>query len=342
MVQSALDPTRYRLLVQEDGPVEWLGVWSFALAAVLLAIQAQRTTTAGWRERAVLVALAAFCLFAAGEEISWGERLLSFQPPEVFLRSNTQQESNLHNLIEPLLASRWQIFGLACVYGLLAPVAARLRWIPRYLAPEPQLIPAMAGVALLELSYPTTLTGEVAEALLALSFAHDAMMRWAGEPVRAARLQLATVAGCVALGWATPPLLDATVFRPDPARLERAAAELAELGGHLERGGAEARLFGRRRVHKRVYTAVEAGYLAHPHSRGDSRVVGEEELRAHYLLDPWQQPYWLLFEVRTRSIGVALLYSFGPNRRRDTAVGQAPESEVMAGDDLAVRVVVHR
>jgi hypothetical protein len=137
---------------------EWLTGWCFLLAASLFVLQARRSRET-WRERAALALLGAFCVFAAGEEISWGERLFAFQPPEMFLRQNTQQESNLHNLVEPLLASRWQIFGLACAYGLLAPLGVRQRWLPRYLAPGPQVIPAMAAVALLELSYPATLSG---------------------------------------------------------------------------------------------------------------------------------------------------------------------------------------
>ena len=48
----------------------------------------------------LLAGLGLFCWFVAGEEISWGQRLLAFQPPEFFLRENFQQELNLHNLLQ--------------------------------------------------------------------------------------------------------------------------------------------------------------------------------------------------------------------------------------------------
>ncbi len=37
-------------------------------------------------------------LLAFGEEISWGQRLLGYNAPEVFLHHNVQQEVNIHNL----------------------------------------------------------------------------------------------------------------------------------------------------------------------------------------------------------------------------------------------------
>ena len=37
-------------------------------------------------------------LFGAGEEISWGQRILGFQTPEPLSQVNRQEEFNLHNL----------------------------------------------------------------------------------------------------------------------------------------------------------------------------------------------------------------------------------------------------
>jgi hypothetical protein len=84
------------------------------------------------------------------------------------------------------------------------------------------------------------------------------------------------------------------------------------------------------RVHKSLNTAVERHYVELP---------GEE----HYL-DPWNQPYWLLFG-RLGDDGLVLVYSFGPNRKRDTDVLElisleAPPREILSGDDLAIGMVI--
>jgi len=48
----------------------------------------------------ITLALAAFfSFFVAGEEISWGQRVLDVESPEFFLDNNAQQETNLHNLV---------------------------------------------------------------------------------------------------------------------------------------------------------------------------------------------------------------------------------------------------
>ena len=57
--------------------------------------------------------------------------------------------------------------------------------------------------------------------------------------------------------------------------------------------------------------------------------------RRGYFLDPWNNPYWLLYE---RSRDRIVVYSFGANRRRDTNVRQPGDTFQPGGDDLAVTV----
>ncbi len=42
--------------------------------------------------------LTLFCLFGAGEEISWGQRIFGFDSPKFFIDNNAQQEFGFHNL----------------------------------------------------------------------------------------------------------------------------------------------------------------------------------------------------------------------------------------------------
>jgi len=65
-------PDHYQMLMQEDRPVEWTTVWLFLAAGVI----GLRNSIRHRRIFDGLVAL--FCLFIAGEEISWGQRLLGF------------------------------------------------------------------------------------------------------------------------------------------------------------------------------------------------------------------------------------------------------------------------
>ena len=46
----------------------------------------------------VYLGMALIFFFGAGEEISWGQRILGFQTPESLSQVNKQEEFNLHNL----------------------------------------------------------------------------------------------------------------------------------------------------------------------------------------------------------------------------------------------------
>lgn len=350
-------PARYKLLAQEDGPIEWLTVMAFSAAAFMFARRAAApvdtspvagSAAEGEGEdvgsserrseqqvaRLLCIGLALLCVFVAGEEISWGQRLLGYQPPELFLARNAQQESNLHNLLKDLFDSRWQVFMLALAYGVLMPAAAWLRWLPASWAPPVAVMPAAALVVLLELLYPIELTGEVAEAVLGACFLHAAFASAAPRSDRAARRTLIALLVCTLAGALTPGLLDRLLYRAEPAELAAAHDELASLAAQLQSGGLTARARRRSRIHKRVYTAIRARYLSAP-------PTAPAALRRSYHLDPWQQPYWLLIEPGPDESSAVLLYSFGPNRRRDTVIEHVPQdARSLAGDDLGVALRV--
>jgi hypothetical protein len=52
-----------------------------------------------WWFLAVTLTLGVLLLLAAGEEISWGQRILGLKSSEYFLKNNAQGETNLHNLV---------------------------------------------------------------------------------------------------------------------------------------------------------------------------------------------------------------------------------------------------
>ena len=88
-------------LVIEDGLVEWLTVFGLlACAGLAIArfIAAKKSSRPATYLAGLLFATAIF-LFGAGEEISWGQRIFQIESPEFFVNSNSQQETNLHNLV---------------------------------------------------------------------------------------------------------------------------------------------------------------------------------------------------------------------------------------------------
>jgi hypothetical protein len=121
------------------------------------------------------------------------------------------------------------------------------------------------------------------------------------------------------------------LFGSDEEGSARARVELAALAVDLQVPGVvQPRLHGKN-VHRRMFTSVQAGYLAFP---ARSAFLDDDTPRKAYFLDPWNNPYWLFHDKKT---GRTTLYSFGPNRMRDTRVKKTGEP---AGDDVMVTLML--
>jgi hypothetical protein len=117
-----------------------------------------------------------------------------------------------------------------------------------------------------------------------------------------------------------------------------ARTELAQLARDVE-AGIQPKLDTRRSIHKRVYTAARDGYLqierGHFLESQASRVDPQQRGRADrkgYFLDPWNNPYWI---YSSRGSGRVIVYSFGPNRQRDS---EMTPKLIEGGDDVVVMV----
>jgi hypothetical protein len=296
----------YEALTQEDGVLEWATFVSFLAGSVLFLFVALQRRAERW-PTLFFAGLSAFCFFVAGEEISWGQRLLAFQPPEIFLEHNYQQEANLHNLLKNILDTRWIVLAVALVYGVIWPVIARrLQGVLQSLAPSPALIPGFGAVVLLEAFYPFDLAGEIAELALGLCFFAEAIERHA----RFSAGWIPALQGaCFAAAFAIVPITDHVMYGDDEVAAAKTRAELERLAEAVqERDVVRKKIFKKRRVHKRVYTAVRAGYL---------RFGADASSEWGYFLDAWNQPLWIETRRLDRDRVGAVLYSFGPNRRRD-------------------------
>jgi hypothetical protein len=100
----ALGNNVHAALIPEDHYFELVGALSFLITSVLFFygfLVARRTLEkdgVSLIKRFVYLGLALLFFLGAGEEISWGQRMLGFQTPEPLSEVNRQEEFNLHNL----------------------------------------------------------------------------------------------------------------------------------------------------------------------------------------------------------------------------------------------------
>jgi hypothetical protein len=331
------DPTAYYLTLQEDGSVEWISFWAFLLAALANAAAIRRAGEgASWFH----AALALFCFFVAMEEISWGQRVLGFRPPTYFLEHNFQQEANIHNVVDTglrKLALSAVIAGYGLVLPALAALAPSARWLRRLgvAAPPAALAPAFAATLVTYLAYPWDFTGEIVELMLGGGLLAGAVL---GAPRAGGRARPVTAVAvwsllALALGLGSAELSRGRTSA-DPAALEAARVELDALGADLD-AHAEDRSVRRRvhcGVHKRLYSLVsEGGDFVRDGAFAGLVERGLPEARATFLIDPWSTAYWIRFSCEDDEGWRSLfLYSFGPNRLRDS------DDWEIRGDDVGV------
>ena len=119
---------RFEQYVKEDGIAEWLtvaGLLSGSIVCLSRFVKLFRNKN-GWF-LLVTLGLALFLFFAAGEEISWGQRIFGLETPEYFQEHNAQQETNLHNLVVSGVKLNKLIFsiflvGLLGIFLIIVPV----------------------------------------------------------------------------------------------------------------------------------------------------------------------------------------------------------------------------
>ena len=302
----------YSAFMQEDRAVEWGTAFAFALAGVaffVLSVAGKR-----WGDGAV----ALFCFVAAGEEISWGQRLLGYLPSETFLERNAQQEANLHNLVEAFGQPKWSLIAVVAGYGLLLPVLARHARMARMLhrlriAIVPWSLACwFAAAVMILIWYPVRFTGEWVEAMVGVLFLAAAPLT---APVTAGLLALTTLAAFGAEHGSRRAAAN-------PEQLVCAAREAAALATDVRADTLSRTMQRDGRVHKRVYTLWRDGDLTQPLAQRFRSVWCDESpsrlaRRRRFAIDPWGTAYWLRAERGDDGSRRVSVYSFGPNRRRD-------------------------
>lgn len=334
------DADRYYLVVQEDGVLEWATFWAFLIAAGLSAVAAVRQHRVHGTLPWFLTGVGLFCLFVALEEISWGQRVLGYRPPVYFLDQNFQQEFNLHNVV----ATRWRKLALTATifgYGVflpclqLVPASARLLGRLGVAAPPIGLLPVFVAAGVLYEWYPRSHTGEWVELFLGVGFlvaALAAVRHYRADPAGDGNARvpfgqsLAALGAIAVLAWLTAALSDRQ-RQAHPGNVAATESELAAMKADFESGRVETRCS----LHKRLYTFVldhgQEGLFEGSFAALQTQGLPEE--RARFFLDPWNSPYWIRDRCdRESDERITFVYSFGPNRRRDST-----RTEIL-GDDI--------
>jgi len=175
LLLAACFPAAYVHLVQEDLAGEWAQVF-FVVAALLLSARLAGSPSP---HRLFFGLLALACLYVAGEEISWGQRILDIQTPDFFERHNLQRETNIHNLLAGP-GGRWtkpalQVALAAALvsWGFVYPLTLRRPWRPAgwlagkgVAAPPLYLWPFFVSAAFLELAPFNLKESELAELII--------------------------------------------------------------------------------------------------------------------------------------------------------------------------------
>ncbi|MBC8146125.1 MAG: hypothetical protein H7X80_11120 [bacterium] len=325
----------YEAMLEEDRAVEWATVWLFGAAAVMFVRD-------GIRKRMIFTILVGlFCFFVAGEEFSWGQRILGFGSPEYFMANNYQQELNLHNLPGEVVKPKW-IFMIALAgYGIILPLLARSKDAKPLLVKVGAEAPSMAmlwwfvAAIILLLWYPADLTGEWVECLAGALFLACARMRTKTLWILFAIAPIFGIAMTdISEALARRNAASATGGGNESAHVECAKIEVQAMVKDLEGGAVRSKLKKKSSIHKRMWAAINESYVRQKDLDAYDSVscTGESadaKSRRTYFVDPWGVSYWIHAENDDDGNKRIAVYSFGPNRRRDGEAGY-PE-----GDDVA-------
>jgi len=144
----------YPALYMEDHLLENMTAIFFFAASILLIVKFFHP---GMYYRWWLLFVAALFFFIAMEEISWGQRIIGWSTPETFSEFNYQNETNLHNILNPVMTPLYVIANFLIGIFLLYIKEVRLflfrfPWKDKILPVLPTSVYADSGFIFLFLS----------------------------------------------------------------------------------------------------------------------------------------------------------------------------------------------
>lgn len=124
---SRLDRDLFFKITEEDFVLEWSQA-ALLLAAAVFGLCALRALSGRRRGRqAFALCLCVIgCIAVAGEEISWGQRIVGLETPDRLEEVNLQDELNVHNIFEVRMVLKFAMIGVG-LYGFAVPWLVRMR-----------------------------------------------------------------------------------------------------------------------------------------------------------------------------------------------------------------------
>ncbi len=153
------DMSLFEQYTSEDGAIEWITVIGLLMASFTCftrAIKLRRHRTWLFLLTSGLLGLVLF--FGAGEEISWGQRILGIESSKYFKEKNAQGETNFHNLVLGGIKINMWVFSflltaVLAIYLLVIPFLYRKKkWMQGFVhswgIPLPKLYQVIAFLLL--------------------------------------------------------------------------------------------------------------------------------------------------------------------------------------------------
>ena len=339
-----LHNTNYDLFfkhLQEDSILEWASFWSFFIAGIIYLKRGLRSTDilkSWW-----VWGLAIFCLFVAMEEISWGQRVLGYQPPEYFLEENYQQEFNIHNIIETDLR-KWTLILIIAGYGIILPSLNQISKLNQafkrfgIVSPSVHFIPIFSGILIFNIIYPFPFSGEVTELLLGMAFLYVALIppnkkkKFRTDPLRLIIFNTLLV---LVLSISTYSIIQ--IFaKKDTKKTTTSSLEVEALHNDFTNliTGNFGSIIPQCGQHSRVYTFIENFKKNKIIPTPEFKALtsnGMPEERAKYFIDPWNMPYCIKDQCTSDGRRMISVYSFGPDRVRQS---NNNDNNEIRGDDI--------
>lgn len=117
----------YTNIAKEDSLLEYIqfSLYLFSFFVIFYSLVKSAASFNRFEKVILVICLVAFFVMSM-EEISWGQRLLTFETPEYFLEQNSQFELNVHNLkpIQNILHILYVAAGI--VLGVVLPASKTL------------------------------------------------------------------------------------------------------------------------------------------------------------------------------------------------------------------------
>ena len=140
----------YFLLIQEDSVLEYGSALLWGLSAVILLIGMLQQAFTRQKDYGTIrfdLILFFFFLACAGEELSWGQRLIHIETPGLLKAINVQNEITLHNVGSISIFSNIFFILTLCFFIILPYISFRYRSISVYLIHKSFPIPNRFAVA---------------------------------------------------------------------------------------------------------------------------------------------------------------------------------------------------